>query len=380
MQTNFIAHPAAVGTGLALSAILLSIGEAEFYANGAEASGLKDAEGFVLFVLFVGTPLLLGRDWIARQWRSRSQVRGLQQHLPPSRGGEDSAFMLESEIGKEAITENIESSDSTPTASEAKSNADHSRYLATASHELRQPLQAMKIFIDALRATPLGDEQSRILNHVEQSHHSLSYLINTLLDISKINAGSVRPRSVPTGLHNIFWRLEAELGPLMAQKNLQFRTLVPRRNPGLRTDPDLLLTILRNLLGNAAKYTDRGGVLLAARVRQHHIAVQVWDTGIGIEAEHLPHIYTEFFRIADLDHNQTEGFGLGLSIVKRLAQLLDYDLDCRSRRGQGTVFELRIPLVEATQPISDLPRRGPAQAPLFRARPNSSSQDRVLPA
>lgn len=343
IRTRFFTRPALVAAALTVGVGLLSLGEAE-RASEAGTSSFKDAAEFLLFALYVTSPLLLCRQWIMGR-RAR-----LPKYPALLRGGEDSALGHDSEIGKAsapAVPEDMVGQNADSSLPNAADKGAYARYLATASHELRQPLQAMKIFMDALRATPLSADQSRILSRVEQSHESLGNLITTLLDISKINAGSVKPRAVTTGLHHLFGRLEAEVAPLMMQKNLQLRIFMPRRNPALRTDPDLLLTILRNLLGNAAKYTDRGGVLLAARSRKHHLAIQVWDTGIGIDAEHLPHIYTEFFRIADIHHDHTEGFGLGLSIVKRLVQLLDYDLDCRSRKGRGTVFEIRIPMVEA---------------------------------
>lgn len=224
--------------------------------------------------------------------------------------------------------------------------ASKSRFVAAASHELRQPMQAIKILVDALGNTELSAEQKQIAKYLNASCTSLSHLLDTLVDISKLDAGIVRPAAVPASIGGIFRRLENELAPLAQERGLRFGLFAPRRPLGLRTDPNLLQIMLRNLVGNAIKYTDRGGLLLAARLRPHELLIQVWDTGIGIEATDMPHLYEEFFQAEQARQRDGRGLGLGLSIVKRLARLLDYELACRSRPGRGTVFELRIPLLE----------------------------------
>lgn len=216
--------------------------------------------------------------------------------------------------------------------------------LLAASHELRQPLRAIHIFINALRNTELNEEQRRIVKYLEGSGHSLAHVIDTLIDMAKLEDGLLQARPLTTDARAIFRRIREELVPLAVDKGLRLRVVLPCRELALRTDPNLLLVILRNLVGNAIKYTDRGGVLLVARVRRDCFALQVWDTGCGIPAEYLPRIYDEFFRIADTRHE--DGLGLGLSIVRRLADQLDYELDCRSRAGRGTLFEVRIPRIE----------------------------------
>lgn len=358
--TRLIVRPAMASVLLATVAALWAIGEKELYASATEITALRDMEGWMLLALIAAIPLLPYRKQVMR-WRQAGAERNAPNgHASLGAGGEDSAFWREAETSGKALSGKIEGIDEVSSVLHARADpSSRARCLATASHELRQPLQAMKIFIDALSATPLSDEQRGMLGQVEQSHRSLGHLIGGLLDLSKADAGSIQPRPTLVDLHNVAWRLQAEVGALMESRNLAFRIFMPRRHLGLCTDPDLLLAILRNLLGNAAKYTERGGVLLAVRPRRHYLAIQVWDTGIGIETEHLPHLYTEFFRVADDGHSriakaartdEAEGFGLGLAIAKRFAQLLDYELECRSRPGRGTVFEVRIPLAETARP------------------------------
>lgn len=222
--------------------------------------------------------------------------------------------------------------------------------LAVAGHELRQPVQAIRYLIDGLYGTDLSREQKRIVDYLAGSVSSLGQLIDTLLDITRLDSGMVRPKAIAVDIRQLFTQIEDELGPLARQKKLRLGSHPARRALQLRTDPGLLLVMLRNLVGNAIKFTDRGGVLLTARRRRNTLVIQVWDTGIGIEPQCLPHLYEEFFQGVDADDRCTDGFGLGLSIVARLARLLDYELDCRSRPGRGTVFAIAIPWVgEADQ-------------------------------
>lgn len=235
-------------------------------------------------------------------------------------------------------------------AKQAAENANlaKSRFLAAASHDLRQPLQAISLFNDALRNTGLNAEQRRISDCLAQSIHSLGELLSALLDISKLDAGIVKPCPEVIGIVPFLVRMAAELSPLALAKCLRFRLFCPRLELAVRTDRKLLMSLLGNLLGNAVKYTERGGILLAVRRRGEQALVQVWDTGIGIAPEHMGNIFEEYFQIENPERDRAKGLGLGLAIVQRLARLLGTEVSCRSRAGCGSVFEFRLPL--ASQP------------------------------
>jgi PAS domain S-box-containing protein len=222
-----------------------------------------------------------------------------------------------------------------------------SHFLAAASHDLRQPMQAINLFTEALARTDLSAEQKRISDYLSQSTQSLGDLLNTLLDISKLDAGEVRASPSAITVETLFRTIDAEFSPIALGKSLRFKLSFPLGKMLLMVDGKLLMSLLGNLIGNALKYTRQGGVLVAIRRRGHQALLQVWDTGIGIAPEHLNAIYEEYFQIGNPERDRAKGLGLGLSIVKRIAKLLETDVVCRSRPGKGSVFEFRLPLISA---------------------------------
>ena len=222
-------------------------------------------------------------------------------------------------------------------------NADKSRFLAAASHDLRQPIQAINLFLGLLSETSLDNDQQKIIRNMETSSDALSGLLDALLNISRLDAGIVKKKEFLVDLYEIFRLLEVECAPLAKEKYLRFKLFFPQCSLALHTDPSLLLVMLRNIVGNAIRYTKKGGVLVGARIHGNRLIFQVWDTGIGITPEHLPRIYDEFFQIDNRQRDRTQGLGLGLSIVKRLALLMGYEVTCRSRPGRGTVFAVSLP-------------------------------------
>ncbi len=225
-------------------------------------------------------------------------------------------------------------------------NMDKTRLLTTASHDLRQPIQAINLFSDALDRTELSEEQKSISKFISMSVHSLGELIYSLLDISKLDAGLIKPQMKEMPVEELFKAVDAEFSTMARQKNLRFKLFYPFKSMVLRTDYGLLLSILRNLIDNAFKYTRKGGVLVGARKRGGGAVIQVWDTGIGIEPEYANKVFEECFQIGNVLRDRTKGLGIGLSIARRMARLLDGDVSFRSRPGRGTVFELRLPLIE----------------------------------
>ncbi|NJD25672.1 MAG: response regulator [Betaproteobacteria bacterium] len=218
-----------------------------------------------------------------------------------------------------------------------------SQFLAAASHDLRQPMQAIGLFLHALERSKVNPEQAQLVASLSASARLLGELLDALLDISKLDAGAVVPNVAPVDIYGVFAELEGEFSQLALAKMLRFIIVMPPQTPVIQTDQRLLLAILRNLVGNAIKYTDRGGVLIAARRRRGELLIQVWDTGIGIAAADREQVYREFFQVHNPQRDRSRGLGLGLSIVRRLVTLLGYEIDCRSVPGKGTVFTIRVP-------------------------------------
>ena len=227
------------------------------------------------------------------------------------------------------------------------SNLDKTRFLAAASHDLRQPIQAINLFRDALGRTALSEEQQRISNFLALSVHSLGEMLYALLDISKLDAGQFRPQLKAVPVDELFAVVDAEFSPLALSKGLRFKLFSPLQELVLLTDPGIVFSVLRNLIDNAFKYTDVGGVLVGARQRGGRAIIQVWDTGIGIGPAAGQRIFDECFQVNNGVGDRSKGLGLGLSIARRMAQLLGGELGFRSRLGRGTVFEVSLPLASA---------------------------------
>lgn len=224
-------------------------------------------------------------------------------------------------------------------------NLAKTRFLAAASHDLRQPIQAINLFRDALGRTELNDEQKTICNFLSMSVHSLGELLYSLLDISKLEAGLVVPQFESVSVEALFMAIDAEFSPVLQQKNLRFKLFYPIKDMTLVTDPRLLLSILRNLVDNAIKYTEAGGVLVGARRRSGGVVIQVWDSGIGIDEQYGDQIFDECFQVGNAVRDRTKGMGIGLSIARRTATLLGGEVVYRSRAGRGSVFDIWLPEV-----------------------------------
>ena len=222
-------------------------------------------------------------------------------------------------------------------------NLAKTRFLAAASHDLRQPIQAINLFRDALDKSSLNSEQKTISRFLSMSVRALGDLLYSLLDISKLDAGMVKPQKREVLLESFFQSIDDEFSTLAGEKSLRFKLYYPVRDVVLRTDPGLLLSVLRNLIDNAFKYTEHGGVLVGFRRRGNEGVIQVWDTGIGIDAKYGEQIFDECFQIGNPLRDRTQGLGIGLAIVRRPARLLGGEVTYRSRLGVGSVFEVRLP-------------------------------------
>jgi len=229
-----------------------------------------------------------------------------------------------------------------------QANRAKSRFLAAASHDLRQPILAINLFQDALGKTELSPEQRRIADYLSRSADSLSGILTELLEISRFDAGAVQSCPGPVPAAEIFHRIDMEFSPLARVKRLRFKFFFPKKGLVLFTDQKMLLNLLRNLIDNAFKYIETGGVLVAIRSRGDRALIQVWDTGIGIAPEYIEAIFDEYFQIGNPQRDRARGLGLGLSIVRRLAKTLGCQVSCQSRPGKGSVFEFHLPLVDET--------------------------------
>lgn len=236
-----------------------------------------------------------------------------------------------------------------------RANTAKSKFLAAASHDLRQPLHALGLFVHALKQRHSGTEDRHLVEQIEASVLALSEMFNTLLDLSRLEAGTVVPEVRAFRLQELFDQLGLEYGVQVEEKML--RLVIRPTRVVVRSDPILLRQILSNLVCNAVRYTESGGVLVAARRRQGAICVQVIDTGLGISAEALPHIYEEYFQADNPARNRNRGLGLGLNIARRICGLLSLHLTVRSERGRGTAFSLLLPeeTQEGLEEPSDLP-------------------------
>ncbi len=232
-----------------------------------------------------------------------------------------------------------------------RANQGKSRFLATASHDLRQPLQTLELLNGAMRRRVTDRGALEALSQSEQAIAAMSRLLNALLDISKLESGAIRPEPTDFKVAAIFEELRLEFASIAANKGLKLE--IESCEDAAHSDPTLVEQILRNLVSNALKYTREGGVRLRCLHEAPLVRIEVLDTGVGIPADQLPYIYDEFYQVGVPTNASRDGYGLGLSIVQRLVKLLTLKLDVRSEVGKGSAFSLALPasgVQEVTMP------------------------------
>lgn len=229
-------------------------------------------------------------------------------------------------------------------------NISKTRFIAAASHDVLQPLNAANLSISALAEVQTTDQGRRLVRQVEQSLATMEELLRTLLDISKLDSGVMRPEIITASLDEVFASLRADFAPIAAARGLAIRF----RESGafVRTDRTMLRRILQNIISNAIRYTRSGGVLVGVRQRGATLRVDIADTGIGIPADQFEAIFAEFHRgpATAADPSDHGGLGLGLAIVRRMVQALGHDIAFTSRQGHGTVFHLTLPAAQRPAP------------------------------
>ncbi|HXP95963.1 MAG TPA: hybrid sensor histidine kinase/response regulator, partial [Telmatospirillum sp.] len=227
-----------------------------------------------------------------------------------------------------------------------QANVAKSRFLAAASHDLRQPLQALSMFVAVLSNRSHAPEDRQLIKRIDDSVCAVETLLNGLLDVSKLEAGLVIPALASFDMAPLLTRLATEFQPMAAEAGLSFRW-VPSHSL-VRSDPVLLERILRNLLNNALRYTKTGAILLGCRHRKGRLFIEVWDTGIGIPRNHLKLIFREFHQLGNSARDRRQGLGLGLAIVDRLARLLGHEVNVVSELQKGSMFSIELPVAKVT--------------------------------
>jgi signal transduction histidine kinase/CheY-like chemotaxis protein len=240
-----------------------------------------------------------------------------------------------------------------------QANQSKTRFLAAVSHDLLQPLNAARLFLSALAETDQAAKNRRLIENIEIAFESVERLLGSLLDISKLDAGVMTAEVGDVPLAAVLKPLAVEFGPLAEKKGLELR-FVPS-SAVVRTDPHLLARILRNLLGNALRYTLEGRVLLGVRRCGGGYVIEVGDTGVGIPADKQGQIFEEFRRLGNVPDGRDRGFGLGLAIVERIARLLGHRIEVLSKVGHGSRFRLHLPAGCAVRRIPT--RRAAASTP-----------------
>jgi signal transduction histidine kinase/CheY-like chemotaxis protein len=221
-----------------------------------------------------------------------------------------------------------------------ETSAAKSRFLASASHDLRQPLHALGFFVDALpeHTAPAG---MPVVDNIRRSLGAMDDLFNALLDVSRLDAGVVEAHTATVPVASLLERVRFEFEPQARQKGLSL-TVMPTRAL-VRSDPALLERIVRNFVSNAVRYTDRGGIVIGCRQRASRIRIEVLDSGRGIPADKHHEIFQEFCQLNNPERDRSNGLGLGLAIVERVAKLLNHAIDLRSVVGKGSRFSVTAP-------------------------------------
>ena len=226
-------------------------------------------------------------------------------------------------------------------------NRAKSRFLAAASHDLRQPMHALGLFVGQLSDMIQYPEARKIVDQVHASVEAMEQLLNALLDISKLDAGVLTPQIEDFPLATLLQRMENNFAAEARAKGLRLR--VRPCHLAVRSDPLLLERIIMNLVSNAVRYTERGGVMVGCRRRGKRVRIDVWDSGIGIAEDKQGEIFQEFIQLGNPERDRSRGLGLGLAIVERLARLLNHRIDLVSTPGRGSRFSIELPLGETQQ-------------------------------
>lgn len=219
-------------------------------------------------------------------------------------------------------------------------NRAKSSFLAAASHDLRQPLQTLRFLQGSLATHHADGDGRKVLDDMDRSLNTMSNILSALLDVNQLESGHLRPSKSDFALNDVFRSVASDVVPLVEEKGLLWRLV--GSDLVVRSDKRMVEEMIRNLLSNSVRYTDRGRILLGCRRSRNAVRIEVWDSGVGIARDQLPHIFEEYYQ--GPDSAERGGFGLGLAIVKRLGEILGHQVEVRSTPGKGTRFSIELPL------------------------------------
>ncbi|KEA61907.1 Sensory box histidine kinase/response regulator [Marinobacterium lacunae] len=282
---------------------------------------------------------------ITERVRMQNQMQAINEALEQRVSERTYELLQLNDRLREEVAERHAAEQQMALAKEAAENANRSKdkYLAAASHDLLQPLNAARLLVSALREREIGDYEGDLVERVHRALSGAEHLLSDLLDISKLDQNAVQPDMQSFPLSHLLRNMEAEFQSLAHEAGLAFRIRAP--NLAVRSDLRLLSRILRNLIGNAIRYTENGTVLLSMRRRGDQVLIEVWDTGPGIPNEQREEIFLEFRQLKKRGPKKG-GVGLGLAIVDRIARVLGYHIQLDSIEGKGSRFGLLVPLAD----------------------------------
>ncbi len=311
--------------------ILAAIAERGFLSNH-EIIAHKHDDSEITMLLSTQPIDFLGEDGLLNVMVDVSERKLVQQRLA------DHNELLEQAVISRTNELN-QAKNEAETASREKSH-----FLASASHDLRQPLQALTLFLASLRFTLTTEKQRDLLYQAQKSSQSLNELLSALMDVSRLASRKIHTDMKVVQLSSVLKALTTEWEKVANEKGLKLK-LCLCHEIYVTTDEVLLTRLLRNLLANAVRYTDSGGILVGCRKRGSLIRIAVWDTGVGLEEKKLHYIFDEFYQVDNPERDREKGLGLGLSIVKGLSEALDHPLYVRSHVGRGSCFAVDVPMV-----------------------------------
>ncbi|QEQ95278.1 NahK/ErcS family hybrid sensor histidine kinase/response regulator [Neptunomonas concharum] len=231
-----------------------------------------------------------------------------------------------------------------------EANRSKDKYLAAASHDLLQPMNAARLLVSTLRERPMAADDHHLVERIHVALEGAEELLTDLLDISKLDQNAVQPDRTAFHLSQLLSALQTEFQPVAERAGLSFRVRCHDRL--VHSDARLLMRILRNFVSNAFRYTNQGGVLVGCRVKGESLEIQVWDTGEGIPDTQTDSIFEAFNQLQQHRNGQRAGVGLGLAIVERIARVLEHPVSVRSKPDKGSMFSIAVPLAEgAEQPL-----------------------------
>lgn len=290
-------------------------------------------------------------DKLRDQRNDREPLRALESHI----------YQMADRLSQARIELEQQVAQATQALREKKEEAEQanlakSRFLAAASHDLRQPTHALGLFVSRLAQLPHDARTFDLIRNLDASVRAMQNLLDGLLDISRLEARAVQVNKQPFALSVLFEQLQQDLSEQATGKGLRLR--VRPTCLWVMSDATLIYRVLLNLVGNALRYTERGGVLMAARQRASgQVELQVWDSGIGIAPEHQQAVFNEFFQVGNAARDRTKGLGLGLNIVRRTVRLLDHPLELKSEPGRGTRFAMTLPMAPRWQEVLESPSK-----------------------